>query len=145
MVSSSAPAAKSNFVIISSSVLSFDPLVISFSSAAAMSLTHIFNFQNYFRPTNQEAWVQTTCWTSSLSALSQVESMGSMGSMFGHLRWRSQDKEENLCEDLDDSPVHWATSWSPEMRKGSMPWSVKPWLNVLSLTFQNHHHHYYYY
>lgn len=29
---------------------------------------HIFNFQNDFRPTNQEARVQITCWNSSLCA-----------------------------------------------------------------------------
>lgn len=148
MVSSSAPAAKSNFVIISSSVLFFFNHLQSASlqllPCPYVTCRHIFNFQNDFRPTNQEPPVQITCWNSSISVLSQVESMGSMGTMFGHLRWRAQDKEKNLCEDLDNSPVHWATGWSPEMWEGSMPWSVKPCLNFPLPPFQNHWYHFFY-
>lgn len=62
----------------------------------------------------------------SLFMTSQVESVGSLGDVLSDLRWRSQDKEENLCEDLSDSSVCWTACWSSEVWEGSMPRYTKP-------------------
>lgn len=45
----------------------------------------------------------------SLSVVSQVEPVGSVGNMFGDVWWRPEDQEEDLCEDLNQHPVLWAT------------------------------------
>lgn len=38
---------------------------------------------------------------------SQVGSVGSVGDVFSDLWWRSQDQEEDMCEDVGDSSVYW--------------------------------------
>ncbi len=68
----------------------------------------------------------------SLCAISQVESLGWVGVLFGDLWWWSQDKEENLCEDLSDNSVQRTACWYTEVWEESMPRYVDTMLKTIS-------------